>query len=66
MMEKYKVVDEEIAKAELEVKTLNDKKLEINIELATNKTKFQMLTDSLLALKEKYSNVNERHKNCSV
>ena len=66
MMEKYKVVDEEIAKAELEAKTLYDNKLEINIELATNKTKFQMLTDSLLALKEKYSNVNERHKNCSV
>ena len=66
MMEKYKEVDEEIEKADLEAETLYDEKLKINIELAANKTKFQMLTDSLLALKEKYTNVNKRHKNCSV
>ena len=65
-MKKFKEVEEEITKAEVEAKSLFGEKLKVNIELAAKKTKFQMLTDSLFALKEKHSNINKIHKNCGL
>ena len=65
-MRKFQKVEEEITKAELEAKSLFGEKLKVNIELAAKKTKFQMLTDSLFALKEKHSNINKIHKNCGL